>query len=115
MSNLRNLFDRIPVDSCGEFLETLHVTSTARIERIVSHGHASPESFWYDQPRDEWVVVLAGAAKIEFEGEADLVEMKPGDYLLIPAHRRHRVAWTAAEEATVWLAVHLGTDDSDVG
>ena len=33
-------------------------------------------------------------------------ELKPGDYVHIPAHARHRVAWTDAAQPTVWLAVH---------
>jgi cupin 2 domain-containing protein len=31
--------------------------------------------------------------------------MGPGDYLYLPAHRRHRVAFTTRDEPTVWLAV----------
>ena len=74
-----------------------------RLERIVSHGHSSPEGFWYDQPEDEWVMLLQGAARLEFEDS--LMEMRPGDCLNIPAHRRHRVAWTTPEGPTVWLAL----------
>ena len=32
----------------------------------------------------------------------------PGDYLHLPAHKRHRVEWTAPDEPTVWLAIHHG-------
>jgi cupin 2 domain-containing protein len=45
---------------------------------------------------------------VEFEGESQPRELKPGDYLLIPAHCRHRVAWTSSDEPSVWLAVHFG-------
>ena len=38
-----------------------------RIERIISHGHASPADFWYDQAQHEWVIVLKGAARLQFE------------------------------------------------
>jgi cupin 2 domain-containing protein len=74
-----------------------------RIERIVSHGHASPQGFWYDQDEHEWVVLLTGAARLWFEDEA--VEMKPGDFINIPAHKKHRVEWTTPDEPTIWLAV----------
>jgi cupin 2 domain-containing protein len=74
-----------------------------RIERIVSHGHASPGGFWYDQDRHEWVVVLTGAARLRFDD--DIVELKPGDFATIPAHTKHRVEWTTPDEPTVWLAV----------
>lgn len=33
--------------------------------------------------------------------------MHPGDWAVLPAHCRHRVAWTAPDRETVWLAVHL--------
>jgi cupin 2 domain-containing protein len=74
-----------------------------RIERIVSTGHASPPGFWYDQVESEWVVVLRGEATLEFEDETQM--LKPGDYVLIPPHRRHRINSTSLTEPTVWLAV----------
>lgn len=80
-----------------------------RIERIISHGHASPEGFWYDQPLNEWVILLKGVARLQFED--GMVEMKPGDYVNIPAHKNHRVDWTTPEELTIWLAVHYGDDN----
>lgn len=76
-----------------------------RIERIVSTGQASPPGFWYDQADDELVVLLSGAAQLRFE-EGVALDMKPGDWVEIPAHVRHRVEATQAEPPTVWLAVH---------
>ena len=70
---------------------------------IVSHGHASSEGFWYDQDENEWVIVLTGTARLRFEEET--VEMKPGDFVNIPSHRKHRVEWTTPGELTIWLAV----------
>ncbi|MEZ6091453.1 MAG: cupin domain-containing protein [Pirellulaceae bacterium] len=66
--------------------------------------HASPEGFWYDQEENEWVVVLKGEAALLFE-DGESVQMMPGDHVLIPAHRKHRVQWTTPDEPTVWLAV----------
>ena len=91
-----------------EIFTTLLDAPGLRIERIVSHGHPSPEGFWYDQDRHEWVMVLAGAARLRFEDAAEPIEMKAGDSVNIPAHRRHRVEWTTRDEPTVWLAVHYG-------
>ena len=73
---------------------------------MIRHGHASPPDFWYDQPQHEWVVLLTGAARLRFEGDEQPVEMRPGDHVTIPAHRRHRVEWTAPSQETVWLALH---------
>ena len=76
-----------------------------RIERIVSTGQASPPGFWYDQEEQEWVLLLAGRAGLRFETEAEARQLRPGDQVLIPAHARHRVEWTAENEATIWLAI----------
>lgn len=104
---MQNLFDAIPTGQPDEDIATLLESGGVRIERIVSHGHASPDGFWYDQPQDEWVVVLRGAARLQFERRDEPVDMKPGDSVHIPAHDRHRVEWTSADEPTVWLAVHF--------
>ena len=78
-----------------------------RIERIVSTGQATPEGQWYDQDSDELVLVVDGAARLSIEGESGERELGEGDWILLPAHCRHRVAWTRAEPPTVWLAIHF--------
>ncbi|MGV1014167.1 MAG: cupin domain-containing protein [Methyloceanibacter sp.] len=78
-----------------------------RIERIVSTGQATPEGEWYDQDRDEWVLLAAGSARLRIEGEDADRELCAGDWLLIPARCRHRVTWTQSEPPTVWLAIHF--------
>src|SRR5437868_5084827 len=106
MTHPENLFADIPPQLPDESFSTLLETAGVRIERIISHGQASPEGFWYDQDRNEWVIVLKGAARLRFED--GLVELKPGDFINIPAHRKHRVDWTTPDEPTIWLAVHYG-------
>ena len=101
---MTNLFANLPARLPDELITTLMEAADVRIERIVSHGHASPEGFWYDQDQHEWVVVLAGAARLEFEDGT--MEMTAGDFVNIQAHRKHRVEWTTPDEPTVWLAVH---------
>lgn len=86
-----------------EKLSSLGGTGTT-IERIASDGQSSPPDFWYDQDWDEWVAVLAGGAELEFDNPAAEERLSPGDWLLIPAHRRHRVRATL--KGTLWLAVH---------
>ena len=102
-----NLFARLPHAGPDEDITALLTTPNVRIERIVSTGQASPPSFWYDQNESEWVVLLTGAAGLRFESETEARELKPGDYLHIPAHARHRVEWTHPSEPTIWLAVHI--------
>ncbi len=106
MTRLQNIFADISADLPEELVETLLETNSVRVERIVSNGHASPKYFWYDQEQHEWIVVLRGAARIRFEDET--VDVRPGDFIHIPAHKRHRVEWTTPDEPTIWLAVHYG-------
>jgi cupin 2 domain-containing protein len=101
---LSNLFSDFSTDLPSELFETLLEAKGLRIERIVSHGHASPEGFWYDQDEHEFIVLLKGAARLRFE-ESE-IDLKPGDFIDIPAHRRHRAEWTTPDEPTIWLAVH---------
>ena len=103
---MSNLLTDIPPTAAAETTTELLATASVRIERIVSHGHASPEGFWYDQEWAEWVMVLRGSAGLLFEGESAPRTLRAGDHVQIPAHARHRVAWTDPDEATVWLAVH---------
>jgi cupin 2 domain-containing protein len=101
-----NLLTDLPRHLPDELITTLLEVANVRIERIVSHGHASPEGFWYDQDQHEWVVVLKGAARLRFEDET--VEMKSGDFMNIPAHTKHQIEWTTPNDSTIWLAVHYG-------
>ena len=102
---VENLFRDIPCELPAELFTDLLRTDHFRLERIVSVGHVSPEAGWYDQAGQEWVLVLAGAARLEFADGAS-VELGAGDYLNLPAHRKHRVAWTDPSRPTVWLAIH---------
>ncbi len=104
-----NLFDKLPEDLQKECFDMLVEAENVTIERIVSHGHTSPATGWYDQPRHEWVVVLKGRGVVAFE-HGDEVTLESGDHLTIPAHCRHRVAWTDPDEETIWLAVHYDAD-----
>ena len=103
-----NLLAALPRSLEAEQTTDLIANENLRIERIVSTGQASPPGFWYDQAWSEWVLLVAGSAGLLFEGEAQPRVLRPGDHLLIPAHRRHRVSWTDVEHPTVWLAVHFG-------
>jgi cupin 2 domain-containing protein len=102
-----NFFADIPAQLPEELIQTLLNAPNIRIERIISQGQASPEGFWYDQPANEWVLLIEGAAILRFEGQ-EPVGMTPGSFINIPAHQRHRVDWTAPHQRTIWLAVHYG-------
>jgi len=103
-----NLYDELPLTrEAEERFETLLEKPGVRIERIISSGQASPPGFWFEQEQTEWVVLLQGSAGLRFDDEDEVRELKPGDWLLIAAHRRHRVEWTDLQQPTVWLAVHF--------
>ncbi|MDY0163818.1 cupin domain-containing protein [Desulfobotulus sp.] len=101
-----SFFQNIPVRPEKEIFETLVEEKGVSIERIVSCAHASPEGFWYDQKRNEFVLVMQGRASIRFKDPDTTVILETGDYLHIPAHTLHRVEWTEAGVETLWLAVH---------
>lgn len=81
--------------------------SDVRIERIVSTGQTTPEGEWYDQECGEFVLLVAGAAKLRVEGEEEDRPLAEGDWIFLPAHCRHRVTWTREDPPTVWLAIHF--------
>ena len=100
-----NLLRDLPDASAAETTEELASRPGLRIERIVSLGQASPPGFWYDQDETEWIVLLAGAARLRFADENQLRDLAAGDWVEIAAHRRHRIEWTDPDQPTVWLAV----------
>ena len=105
---LANVFDALPDEGRDEAFDVLLARPGLRIERIVSRAHASPPGFWYDQPQGEWLIVVAGTARLRFEDEPAARSLRPGDCLDIAAHRRHRVDWTDPAAPTIWIAVHYG-------
>ena len=107
MPDAKNILADIPAQLPEELFTRLLQTDQLHIERIVSRGHANKKDEWYDQFHDEWLILIQGTAILEFAGQAELFKLQAGDYLLIPAHCRHRVEWTDPNRDTVWLALHF--------
>ena len=101
-----NIFSGIPDLVKDEIFETILKTGHFDLERIISFGQATPPGRWCEEQTDEWVILLKGSAGLSFEGRDEPVVLHPGDYVHIPALRRHRVEWTDDGEKTVWLALH---------
>lgn len=78
-------------------------TDTLHLERIVSHGRATPTGTWYDQPDPEWVMLLRGQASLSVENQGELA-LQAGDACIIPARVRHRVEYCS--EDAIWIALH---------
>jgi cupin 2 domain-containing protein len=100
-----NILDLPSISASQEIYETLVASHDILIERIISKGHTTPTAEWYDQEQDEWVLLLQGEAVIAYD-DASLSIIKKGDYLFIPAHKRHRVEFTSSEPPCIWLAIH---------
>lgn len=109
---MNNIFSAIPADQSEEHFEPLLETGDFRIERIVSFGQSSPPGYWYDQEQAEWVMLLQGAARLQLANPDKLVELKPGDWINLAAHEKHRVEWTTPDEPTIWLAIHYSPKDA---
>jgi cupin 2 domain-containing protein len=88
-----------------EKFEQIVAGKNIQIERIISTGQTTPSGQWYDQELDEWVILLQGEAEF-FYADDKKIQLKVGDYLLIPAHTKHRVEYTSIEPPCIWLAVH---------
>jgi cupin 2 domain-containing protein len=100
---IENIFDAIADKGQEESIIPLLERSGIKLEQIISRGKGSDPGFWYDQEGDEWVLLVRGQAELEFEQER--LSLKAGDYLLIPAHARHRVA--SCSQDALWLALHV--------
>lgn len=101
---MANIFSNIPSELPNEIFEDIILTEKLRVERIVSMGQTSPDTGWYDQRENEWIIVLSGYGVIEYVN-GNKVTLKQGDYLHIKAHDKHRVIETSADDITVWLAI----------
>lgn len=101
---MKNIFENLPSDLYSEKFVDLVKSKNVRIERIISFGQTSPESGWYDQNESEWVIVLEGFGTIQFEDGSEIT-LKKGDFINIPAHKKHKVSKTDKNNVTIWLAV----------
>ena len=100
-----NIFESIPEEIDVEIFDLLIQRNNIKVERIISKGHSSPKTGWYDQDHNEWVIVLKGEATITIEGNIEL-NLKVGSYVDIPTHTKHKVSWTKPNSETIWLAIH---------
>jgi cupin 2 domain-containing protein len=99
-----NILQDLPLDLKDEIFETIFKNSSIKIERIISYGQSSPIDFWYEQEKNEFIILQSGEARLEFEDKSEIILHK-GDYTMLPKNIKHRVAFTAKDEVTVWLAI----------
>ena len=89
-----------------ESTRVLASAETWRLLLIASNGYRSPHDEWMDQADHEWVLVLRGSACVALRNPARIVDLSPGDHLLIPPHQRHKLERTDPDPGTLWLALH---------
>jgi len=102
-----NLLSNIPIDKENEKFFKILENETIKIEKIVSNGQKSPEDFWYDQEKNEFVLLIKGEAVLEIQEDNKIksINLKEGDCLELKAHQKHRVSYTSESEPTIWLAI----------
>ena len=59
-------------------------------EKIISNGFKSANNDWMSEDSDEWVMLIKGKAKLEFEN-GDILNLKSGDSFNIPANTKHKI------------------------
>lgn len=107
MIEKKNIFKNLPDSSKGEIFQDIIDNHNFKLESIVSSGQATPDGEWYDQPNDEWVLLLQGSGVLIFEDESESCRMNPGDHILISAHKKHRVEETDKNGKSIWIALHF--------
>lgn len=96
-----NLYRDAALPAQGERFDTLLSHRGLVVERILSTARIASQE--YVQEQDEWVVLLQGEAVLEVAGQ--LLPLKAGDYLFLPARTPHTVR--EVSEGAMWLALHL--------
>lgn len=100
----KNIFDGLKRAE-KEIFEDLISNEKFKLERIISSGQSTPKGESLESENDELALLLSGSAELSFEN-GETIEMKPGDYVLIPAGTKHRVEKTDENDLSVWLALH---------
>lgn len=93
---------RAPSDApaLGELTEAVAELGGVAVEQTLSGALSAPAD--YEQDHDEWVVLLAGGATLVVDDES--LDLGPGDWVFLRAHRPHRLLET--RPGTSWLALH---------
>ncbi|MDR2408764.1 MAG: cupin domain-containing protein [Bacteroidales bacterium] len=108
---MNNIFDLENISfSDKEVTDILASSRNSRIERIVSFGQTTNENEWYDQIQNEFVLLLQGEARIGFDNGEEKY-LSQGDFLIIPAHARHRVNYTSSQPVCIWLTVFFDKNE----
>ncbi|MBC8486538.1 MAG: cupin domain-containing protein [Bacteroidetes bacterium] len=109
--NIYKISKSFPHDA--EVFENILYRDDIVIEKIISSGQKTHDKKWLQQDKDEWVILLQGSAELSFES-GESMTLKSGDYIFIPSNLKHRVERTSAEPVSIWLAVHMKTEKTEM-
>lgn len=103
---INNIFDNsnIIINSQDEFFEDIINNNSFRIERILSSGQQTPDGIWLEEETNEFVLLIEGSSIIRFFEDNCKINLKKGDWFIIPKNTKHRVEYT--ENLTYWLTIH---------
>ena len=99
---MNNIFIPNQTNPEEEQFDTLLQTANIHIEKITSHGQSSDK--WYEQEKDEWVVLIEGEGELLFK-DGTKVKLLKGEHVYIPKMKRHKVIYTSSP--AIWLAIHF--------
>ncbi len=106
MIEVNNIFTTpVRLNTKKEIFKEILKTDNVLVEKIISSGQYTPKGKWINQSFDEWVVLLQGVAVIAFEKQ--IVTLRAGDYIFIPAEMKHRIEETSKKPPCVWLAIQI--------
>jgi cupin 2 domain-containing protein len=83
----------------GESVVEIARVGGARVEHIFTGALSTPVDYLADE--DEWLVLVAGGATLDIDGER--VALGPGDWLFVPALVPHRLLDVVP--GTSWVTV----------
>ncbi len=101
---IKNIYLQKNKSSKSEIIEEIISTKSFKIEKISSFGHPTPNNKWYNQDKNEWVLLLKGHAILKFKKDDYKINLNEGDYILIKKHLEHRVEYTSDD--ALWLCFH---------
>ncbi len=101
---IKNIYLQKNKNSKSEIIEDIIFTKSFRLEKISSFGYPTPNNKWYNQDKNEWVLLLKGQATLKFKKDVSRINLKEGDYIFLEKHLEHRVEYVSKD--AIWLCIH---------
>jgi quercetin dioxygenase-like cupin family protein len=86
-------------------IETLFENKNVKIDRVRARGQITPPGEFAPEPSYEFILLLEGQLVLEYDGEPEKRDLRPGDYAIKSPNQKTRADYTAEDEETVYLKV----------